>query len=421
MGGVQRKATPSSSGAIPTMERRASRRAPLRGSRVGGNVLRTPVSHAAGNIASAPTLQALRVNSMLTSALSVCWISMATVAGSEDLLQNALVAHRAAVDALQSYQCRIDIRTEKPGKLSPRQHGYYSYSSGKWRLRGVLTLPNGTVASDTITVADSVVAKQRSAATSDQPSALFYPHRGFCASGCDVPSTCLLTIYLGTDEQSLPLDDVVRRARRSATAKRARSKGRELIRVVYELDLKSADGQEYKQGFEIDLDPEVNYLIRRCKVTYPGYPGYLQWDVTEFSEPAPGLFFPTKLTKAFLKDGKVQYTHFIEISELKVIHEIPAETFVFQCPHGTLVHDLVTMTKYEADETGKPLGKVEPLRLTAADPGVPAGQAANAAPGLPSRAEPPDPWRWLLWGSLALAVAGSAFWLWSRWRQPEGA
>ncbi len=84
----------------------------------------------------------------------------------------------------------------------------------------------------------------------------------------------------------------------------------------------------------IDFDPSVNYLARvvvaRSKLEGGAGKPALEQEVTEFSEVAPGVYYPTKVQ--CVNPVTREQTWGIEFSDIKVNEPIAPETMTFQFP-----------------------------------------------------------------------------------------
>jgi RNA polymerase sigma factor (sigma-70 family) len=162
----------------------------------------------------------------------------------------------------------------------------------------------------------------------------------------------------------------------------------------------------------IDFDPAVNYLARvvvaRSKLAGGAGQPVMEQAVTEFSEVAPGVYYPAKVRCVNTVTG--EQTWGIEFTDIKINEPISKESLTFQFPPQVLVMDKVRSGMFVTDAAGEPTQPAttkdgHPLLLaTGASPGVARDDPEMPAP--PSRYEAGSLTRWVLPVALALLGAG---------------
>lgn len=164
------------------------------------------------------------------------------------------------------------------------------------------------------------------------------------------------------------------------------------------------------QRQEFWFDPKVNYLVRRC-VWVPVSDDTIRWEheVTEFAEPAPGVFVPTTIDVHCFEGGKRMAGARMRITNLKVNRALPAGALRLPNIAGMDCIDLDRNVKFRVDADGKRTGAESPANVVFGAPNATdaSGAGAPPQPPPPSR-EPMGWWVWALIGSGALVVAGVA-------------
>lgn len=166
--------------------------------------------------------------------------------------------------------------------------------------------------------------------------------------------------------------------------------------------------------FTVWLDPSVNWLVRKVERNTDTqaelggknvrYRRRDEYEVTGFSEVAPGTFFPTGVRNRGFVNGKLSVVHEADFSEVSV-NRLKTSPLPIRLPirAGMTVTDEIKGLRYTADASGNPSGKAMVLRY-APVPLLPAAPNPNEQP-------PPGPmthtstWLLVLAGLLATATA----------------
>ncbi len=218
----------------------------------------------------------------------------------------------------------------------------------------------------------------------------------------------LLVLSLPNAVEYIPFERFIERATRFTGAQRISVSGRELIMTRFHFD----GPKEITAGWDIEIyfDPSVNYLIRKdsCTSVRPGKGRYEEeMEVTEFTEYAPGLFFPTHAAGWSGTKDNPDFTCAVELADVRVNQPLPHGIFDFQYPSGIYLVDSIRGTTYNADSAGNAISKE--TALTKQPPPPPANAAAPPGPGRETLDEPRSVARWILPASLGvLLLAGVA-------------
>jgi hypothetical protein len=232
-------------------------------------------------------------------------------------------------------------------------------------------LGSGIPNTEKTTVCDGHVARTLSW-DAGKPGAIFIDAREF-QSPVSVPQLCLFEFYAGPIDRWLPLPQLLNQGRLLGKARQLTVNGRQVVKIEFELAEKKG-AQVFPQPvkrFEISLDVAANYLVTELVGNYPDRQSRETYQVEEFKEVQPGVFFPVKISHLIERDGTPTQRMQVIVSDVKVNVAMDSERFEFRCPPGTRVTDRVSMSVYEADEKGLPTNQPEPLRTVTPGPGRP--------------------------------------------------
>lgn len=214
-------------------------------------------------------------------------------------------------------------------------------------------------------------------------------------------------MLLGFVEQLAQAKDVPR-------AKRERVEGRDCIRVTMTLpghQSQSTTGPDIQLTFW--LDAGRNYLV--WKQVETGREFHREWQVQEWVEPQPGVFFPTKLVGKGFR-GSTQYSQgSYTLSNVRINEPIAKSIFELpEVPNGTLCDDLIRKQTYPIDATWQQLpgGETRPYDIIA----IPYTTSSQSGFASQSLKEPGDWTSWIWPGSLAVLAIAGAIWLYRRYR-----
>jgi hypothetical protein len=130
------------------------------------------------------------------------------------------------------------------------------------------------------------------------------------------------------------------------------------------------------------------------------------YEVQEFQEPMPGLFFPATVASKNTTDGVLIAQHLSKFENIKINLVIPDNRFVLSIPRGTTITDEIRSESYPVDENWLKMGSSTPVL---SPPKAPPAETP------PQTVTPPEPtfpwWGWPLLGLLfALLLGGAIYW-----------
>jgi len=294
--------------------------------------------------------------------------------GRDDLLDKAKARHGAAIGAIAFFECeseRIDTFSGDPPRVRELK-GQYHAAGGT--IRAVEKDQGSRLTIDSLCkdgIVWSVVRRNTASATSVGASRSASSRTELITD----PFVNMLMVFPTTGKRA-PLDQFLRQPHQQFTCERVR----EGLHSVVKIALVTGEG-ENSWYFEVILDPGYNYLARRVVARPNGRAGLSsEWEITQFDEPASGVFFPVESRLVASVAGKEQSRAICKITKLKVGQSLPDGIFRLDLPPGVEVSDRTNNTKYRADRNGNPIGPVEQLR------GGPSGRVRPDVPPNASRA-----------------------------------
>ncbi|HMP02880.1 MAG TPA: hypothetical protein PKD86_10370 [Gemmatales bacterium] len=318
----------------------------------------------------------------------------------EMTLERLLALHKAGRAAIERIACRAELTTffEQDGKVMPDScSGEFFYDVGALRARVQDRSWNVTY------VWRDGVAWSLSHAS--QPAAALKALSPRSTARCDPFDRGLVHLRMFGAKEHYPLEEYVARAKPVGAPRKTKSEGgQELwsIRLRF-----SKDGGEL--DVEIELDPTVNYLVRRRSLTVLKTSRKQMEVVTAFAEVAPGVYFPEEAEIHSSHDGPMKRIGLTKITEIRVPAPYPPSHFGLSLPHGCQVTDMVARKTYKSDENWQPIGEVRPTEELS--PEEKRHQAIPPIKPTPATAHEPIPiYRWIALGSvgtLVLAALGA--------------
>jgi hypothetical protein len=97
------------------------------------------------------------------------------------------------------------------------------------------------------------------------------------------------------------------------------------------------------------FDPACNHLVRRLRMDEPGS-APAEWQVHNFQEAAPGIYFPAKIEWRW-----GPHSSRAEFSNAQINRPLPPDVFQFRFPEGVLVWDLVRHQVLITNKQGVPM------------------------------------------------------------------
>jgi len=108
---------------------------------------------------------------------------------------------------------------------------------------------------------------------------------------------------------------------------------------------------------EMFLDPKFNYLMTKYEMSgsVPGSGAVIKetTEVTDFREVRPGIFFPLKSTKSYVRDGVLFKCEILTLENLAVNSPAIASEIQIMMPAGTKVTDTINARVLKALGNGK--------------------------------------------------------------------
>lgn len=191
------------------------------------------------------------------------------------------------------------------------------------------------------------------------------------------------------------------------------------LRNIKRVAKKNEEGRDYlvveltlgQTTQELWLDPRANYLMARVMgtTTEKGdrpIKTHGEKTVTRFSEIAPAVFFPERITSKYYTNDSLDFTEEVVFSDIVVNRPLPPGMFDLRIPAYTEVRDYIQDQQYKVDASGARIG---PAREIPKLPPPVAGEAAG--PQSETKEEPKSWTRWVLPSSLAILVIAGVLWL----------
>jgi hypothetical protein len=315
---------------------------------------------------------------------------------SGDKLKTIVDSHAASVAAVRTLSCKFAFTNRVHGRVN-----------GEYRRSGTDFIVKTSYADGRVYTTSSVGGRSRSLFRQvgrgmHLLEGIIEVDDGDLALDCD-PYTYNLLRFYGQRKFRCELPEILAQPCTCRYVGPVKRHGRPLERV----ELSHA-----RAVLTIDFDPAVNYLARvvvaRSKLEGDaGKPAFEQ-EVTEFSEAAPGVYYPTKVRCVNPATGEQTWS--IEFTDIKVNEPISPETLTFKFPPQVMVQDKVRGGVFVTDAAGEPTLPAHdkngvPIQLaTGAEPEV--APDAPEVPARPSRYEAGPLTRWVLPAALALLGTG---------------
>jgi hypothetical protein len=266
------------------------------------------------------------------------------------IVDEARAGNRSSVTAVHAVSAKMTIRVDPPGRPSSVFRADYLRSPEATRVYELNT--TGGVVRDVVYRAGTqkaVLGERTKTATNKKLSGVI-TGEDEVVTDMDVWSRALF--YL--PHERLTLDEILGRDHTVLDASKGTGGGKKWLRV----DFRSSKGFHYK----VRLDPEVNYLIDRVDSIYtridPDKPTEVRSEfvVTSFKEVLPAVFFPETIVSKQFARGRLEVTHTIEITDIRLNQQPAAGSFDLVFPPGTYVTDKIRGTTYRAGGDQAPVG-----------------------------------------------------------------
>jgi hypothetical protein len=293
-------------------------------------------------------------------------------AGTE-LLNFVRDAHRASRDSIRTCSCRVEFNGTlvRPGSgATSNEHcaGQFWYSADA--ARGKVSEHGKEV--DYVlknSIRSAVTRVKEEGGTTVSAVREVVPRRYL--GRCDAFSKAFLVLNLPNTTESIPFEDLVDSASRFKSAKWEVNDGQRC--AVIHLIFEPGNDRQKKWDVKIYFDPSVNYLVRRA--SYISSANYHRDDqVTKFEECSPGIFFPVALAGRSGLDGKPNFTHRTQITEIKVNQPLPKDIFTFRWPNGVYLFDKVRGSSYRVNADGVAVSSEIPIEKIPVIPPPAAGE-----------------------------------------------
>lgn len=334
--------------------------------------------------------------------VAVVSLASPAVAGPEELAKQMADGNRAAVAAVRSLSCGFShevVSESQPGQAGSKWlhlvSGQYWRSPDRIRLRTHHPTPQDFVRDRLIRDGKCWVLNSYTKTSGGTHALLSVEPDLFTPDG-DVWEYALFHHWGGLAVRKFGYADLLAKASRVHAADRVNENGRELIHVRL-----AAHGDEYEFWF----DPAMNYLIRKCSHTATSEPSVRNnsrvFEVTQFAEPARGVFFPSVIEHKPTRNGQLDAVIRITLSDVQVNRDVPADTLRLPNIAGMTCYDYSRNTDYAVDADGNRTGPESPTK-------VKSGGVLRAVSDVPPQPSPPSrpPWPLWLW---VLIAAGCAF------------
>ncbi len=218
----------------------------------------------------------------------------------------------------------------------------------------------------------------------------------------------LLVLTPPMDIRPLTIKELVERATIGQTISRKTVDGRMLVAMTLKFPPKAEDdsAKSNAHGFtmEIYFDPSVNYLVRKATYAQKNQAPWVVYEVQEFKELKPGIFFPVRAIATHFDHG-TEIDHFeCSMTNIQINEPIPDEIFELTYPEGETMLDSLTGTSYKINAFGDPI--TEPVAHAANPPAMKTltlGEKTDS-----STMEAPTSWYFYIL-PLSLLILGLAF------------
>jgi hypothetical protein len=325
------------------------------------------------------------------------WRSLASDQSLEPIRQ----AHAAAIAQIRTFSCEMAVTSNLGGTAKVVRRAQYWRDGDTVRSKSEAA-PLGKT--------DSVVKDHqltKVTGTEGRISTDAVPLDG------DVWSMALLSFY-GRERFRVSFDELVMESHTLHSVKTVKENGKELACVSIGHD---------RASFEILFDPEVNYLVKKMKMHYPG-PGPAfdgEEVVTQFAEPHAGIFFPARVERNGTYSDGNRWDEVVTFSDIRINESLAPDVFDFRFPPNILVWDFIHQKANRTDQDGQP---VLPGVDDSGREAVIGAAAPPIVPILPGNGnmrattdEPPAGTRWLLPLSLFFLFCAACIWIARKWRE----
>ena len=262
-------------------------------------------------------------------------------AGEQELLDASLAAHKATIQSITTFTCRVKIQHDPVPPTGYRTGEYWRSGSDFRCIEADASVKTDTIYQSATHKSSSwIINGKQLTPTEGQMIAKVLPLR------CDPWSLGLLTFY-GATEHRIPLDVLLSERHRVKTVRRDNGK------IYLELTHKRAN-------LKIWFNPAVNYLVDKLIQTdaeESSDSGTIATSiVTQFVEPAPGIFFPASIETEILDKSKTGVTtkRTVTFSDVVINRPLQKNAFAFQFPPNIIVSDLVNRQMMVTDGQGNP-------------------------------------------------------------------
>jgi hypothetical protein len=325
------------------------------------------------------------------------------LSAAEELLKVVRAGHLSTTQALHTFSCKISVKLSTD---PPEVHtGEYWRSHDAIRVRSL----HNNLVSDRI-LQNSKIRKVYSNPRKSGASGVnvfIEPFKDLVLGDCDVWDHALL-LFQGPPPNSglMTFDRLLETKTQVKKVDRQHENGRELIVVRLEHEW---------AVLTIMFDPQLNWLVR--KYTYativdkPETRTRSEFEVVQFRELASGMYFPVHIKGRHLRvqSNRVMYTQQTTLSDIRINHRIPDDTFHIPLPDGTVVEDLIQGKKYTVDGKGNPVGPMKDL----AEMKTP---SRHVTPRSQTLEEPKSITEWILPVSAVVLVVGLGLGAYRRWK-----
>jgi outer membrane lipoprotein-sorting protein len=307
--------------------------------------------------------------------------------------------HRASVDAIRSFHCRV-IQTNDYDNKNVQSGEYWRSQDNVgivWKEQGLdgKVVETGAVMkaySHTVHKGkemDVLAINRRSAMPSNQCDVWYYAL--IVALPTDPESTAPTSFFdllqILKDKEVLSTKTVVQDER-------------QIVIMTY------SPGKNTTE--ELWFDPGVNFLVRKHRIIVdtPDGSGRVESvrEVLKFTEAAPGYYFPAEVHAHVTRNDKTVASVRWHLTDIEINRPVDPKVFQFSLPAGTTAIDNIAGARYAVDERGNRSGAeefLEPSRLLPLGPPLVKTE---------TREEPQSILRWLL--PISLGILGLAAVLW---------
>ena len=339
---------------------------------------------------------------------AVIFLSLASGGGApgqaladSPLLEEVLQGNRTTLDSIHTFYCRMTIVEADFGQTAkPEQCGYWRSGS---MVRARTTDP---ARRDVVDIFANDSRLQGLSSHADERHGYVNINTGRLPRG-DAWEDGLLTFPLsgGATHRVLPIDRLLQEGQKIGNVTRREEDGHSCI-VVELLD--KDDGRR-----ELWFEPKLNYLVWRvvflgAHLKGQGGQRKMMNTVKQFTEIAPGMFFPADAELSSSRDGKPVRTISTTFSDIRINEPLPPDIFDFRFPADLRVYDRISGTSYITGADGNSRVDEKASRARVAPP-------VASAPGDFTRVEV-RPWSsWIIPCSLGVLGGAAGLYARNRW------